>query len=237
MADIKKDADLELYNKLFSEQELYLDLWLKCQRLYNSKFTDKQEKSLTKKRRSKIFIPITRNTINIIKAIFATTFFSNGNPIEILPVHDNEEKELVIARNKILDYYYEQYKPAKELVKAFQSALTFGMGIVITYWEESKKRVVTTQIPITDIAFDNECNNIDDIEVIAYKSYESTRVTLQKEVYKKQIDKAYAEILSLNNTISSLNQQIRSLNNQLEDQKDTIACLMNTDDSEEFGCI
>lgn len=64
-----------------------------------------------------------------------------------------------------------------------------------------------------------------------------TRVTLQKEVYKKQIDEAFAEIIGLNNTIKSLSSQIKSLNNQVENQKEEIACLLNTDDSDEYDCI
>ncbi len=180
MADIKKDEDLILYERLFNEQDDYKGQWTRYQRLYNSRFSKKQFKELKKKKRSKIFVPVTRNTINIIKAIFATTFFSNGNPIEILPVGDNEEKELVTDRNKVLNYYYERLKPSRELTKAFQSALVFGMGIVITYWDDVKKKVVTAFIPITDIAFDNECSSIDDIETIAYKSYETARTTLSK---------------------------------------------------------
>lgn len=179
MAENPKDQDSTLYDKLFNEQDNYTEYWLESQRLYNSKFKKEQYKFLKKKKRSKIFIPITRNTVNIIKAIFATAFFSNGNPIEIISTNDSE-KELTVVRNKILTYYYDKYKPAKELIKAFHSSLLFGMGIVITYWDDEKKRVVTTQIPVTDIAFDNECANIDDIEVLGYRHYESVRVTLQK---------------------------------------------------------
>ena len=175
-----KDEDLTLYNRLFDEQEKYENQWKKNQRLYNSEFTKKQFKELKKKKRSKIFIPITRNTVNIIKAIFSTAFFSRGNPIEILPRTDDEEKELVVYRNKVIDYYYDKLKPSKELIKAFGSALVFGMGIVTTYWDDNRKKVITRFVPITDIAFDYECSSIDDIETIGYKSYETARTTQEK---------------------------------------------------------
>jgi len=54
------------------------------------------------------------------------------------------------------------------------------MGVVITYWDSDRCKVITTHIPITDIAFDDECTSIDDIEVVAYKHYESNRITIQK---------------------------------------------------------
>jgi len=177
--DKNKDSDLTLFDKLFEEQLVYEPSWKRSERAYNSQFESQQYKRLKKKKRSKIFVPVTRNTVNIIKSIFATAFFSDGNPIELVAVGD-EEKELVTYRNKVLDYYYEKYKPAKELIKAFHSSLLFKMGIVITYWDSDRCKVITTHIPVTDIAFDNECTNIDDIEVIAYKHYESNRVVLQK---------------------------------------------------------
>ncbi len=171
--------DVSRFDTLFIEQEKYKPIWLNSQRLYKAQFTQKQYKKLEKKKRSKIFVPVTRNTVNIIKAIFATAFFSNGNPIELR--HTTEkEKELISDRNKVLTYYYDKYKPAKELIKAFHSALLFRMGIVMTYWCSIKKKVITTQIPITDIAFDFECSNIDDIEDIGHKQFESARVVKQK---------------------------------------------------------
>ncbi len=179
MSDKKQDEDLTLFDKLFTEQEKYASDWAKWQRLYNSKFTDKQFKELKKKKRSKIFIPITRNTTNIIRAILSTAFFSNGNPIEILPTNE-DEKDLVVDRNKVLTHYYDRLKPTKELTKAFQSSLTFGMGVVITYWDATKEKVITTNIPISDIAFDNECNNIDDVELIGHFTYETVRNIISK---------------------------------------------------------
>ncbi|MBN2052116.1 hypothetical protein JW756_01315 [Candidatus Woesearchaeota archaeon] len=60
-----------------------------------------------------------------------------------------------------------------------------------------------------------------------------TRVTMQKEVYKKQIDEAYAQLISLNKTVTSLNTQVNSLNREVDRLNTRVACLRNTDDTEE----
>ncbi|MCK5111071.1 MAG: hypothetical protein KAQ94_06075 [Arcobacteraceae bacterium] len=175
----EKDTDLVKFNKLFTKQELLTDIWLDNERLYNSKHTKEQFKKLKKKKRSKVFVPAIRNTTNIIKAIFSTAFFGAGNPIELKPLGE-DESELWTARNKVLNYYYNKLKPNKELNKAFLSALLFKMGVVITMWDERKQKVVTTNIPITDIAFDDECVNIDDVQAMGYRYHESNRIIRQK---------------------------------------------------------
>jgi len=191
--DKNKDIDLITFDRLFTKQELLKDIWLKNERLYNAQHTDEQLAKLKKKKRSKLFIPVLRNSTNIIKSIFVTAFFGTGNPIEIVPLNE-DESDLWVDRNKVLNYYYNKLKPNKELSKAFLSALLFRMGVVTTYWCNKKKKVITTHIPITDIAFDDECVNIDDVQVIAYKFYESNRIIKQKidskyydekKIYKK----------------------------------------------------
>lgn len=186
-----RDEDLARFDKLFTKQELLLDIWLKNERLYNAKHTPEQLQKLKKKKRSNLFIPAIRNTTNIIRAIFSTAFFSAGNPIELKPIGE-DESELWVARNKVIDYYYNKLKPTKELNKAFLSALLYRMGIVITLWDEQKQKVVTTHIPVTDIAFDDECINIDDVQEIGYRYYESNRVILKKfedGIYNKKVKK------------------------------------------------
>lgn len=187
------DEDLERFNTLFTKQDTLTSTWIENERLYNSKHTDKQRNKLRKRRRSNLFIPVIRNTTNIIKAIFSTAFFSGGNPIELKPIGESES-EIWTDRNKVLNYYYNKLKPNKELNKAFLSALLFRMGVVITYWDTRKEKVITTHIPVTDIAFDNECINIDDVQEIGYRFLESNRIIKekikskfynQKNLYKK----------------------------------------------------
>lgn len=61
------------------------------------------------------------------------------------------------------------------------------------------------------------------------------RATLQKEVYKKQIDQAYAEILVLTTSINTLEGQVASLEDDVDDLTAKISCLTNTDDSDELS--
>lgn len=180
----KKDPDLSLFDKLFKKQSTYEDKWSESERLYNGEFKEEDTRKRKKKKRSNIFIPVTRNTVNIIKGIFATAFFSKGNPIELLPLSE-DEVEQVGDRNKILNHFYKKWNPAKELIQAFLSSLLYGMGVVLTFWDPDKKRVITRFIPISDIAFDNECTSIDDIECLAYRHYESVRTI------KSKINKGY----------------------------------------------
>ncbi len=176
----ENNSDLARVDRLFSRQEeTLLKIWLKNEQLYNAKHTTKQLEKLKKKKRSALFIPAIRNTTNIIKAIFSTAFFSSGNPIELKPIGEDESEKWTY-RNKVLNYYFNKLKPNKELNKAFLSSLIYRMGVVITFWDDRKKKVVTTQIPVTDIAFDDECINIDDVQEVAYRYYESNRVIQQK---------------------------------------------------------
>ena len=62
-----------------------------------------------------------------------------------------------------------------------------------------------------------------------------TRVTLQKEVYKRQIDDAYAQIIGLNKSITSLNSQVRSLERDINRLNTRVSCLSNTGDDEELS--
>lgn len=176
---MEKNQDIILIDTLFNEQKKYHEVWKSYENLYLAIYSNDYYQQLKAKKRSRIFVPVVRNTVNIITAIFSTAFFSKGNPIELIATNESE-KELIAYRNKVLNYKYDKLKPSVELLKAFTSSLVFGMGIVITYYDDVKKKVITTHVPVSDLAFDPECTSIDDIEVLAYKKYESNRVTLEK---------------------------------------------------------
>jgi chromosome segregation ATPase len=63
---------------------------------------------------------------------------------------------------------------------------------------------------------------------------ELTRVTVQKEVYKAQIDQAYTQIIGLNRTITTLYGQISGLNVQINRLDNRVTCLRNTPDANEI---
>jgi chromosome segregation ATPase len=102
----------------------------------------------------------------------------------------------------------------------------------------NKLNSTETDIRKYDIIYEDQASELGKkSEQLSNTQAELTRTTLQKEVYKRQIDDAYADIIKLNKSISSLNKQIISLNNQIDDQKDTISCMKNTDDIDESGCL
>lgn len=185
------DKDFRLIDFAFTKQEEHLEKWLEFERYYRSKFSPKQWRKLEKSTRSKLFISVTRNTINIVRSIFSTSFFSAGCPIEITDFNAlGGEREAKLT--KVIKYYYDKLKPAKELNKAFLSALLYEIGIVTTYWDNNKKRVITSHVPVTDIAFDPNARNIDDVEFFSYKFNESLQTVLykiEKKIYDKKLAK------------------------------------------------
>ncbi|NOQ32443.1 MAG: hypothetical protein GQ570_15145 [Helicobacteraceae bacterium] len=191
--DKNKDSDLTLIEKAFDKLEPYKEIWLEHELYYRSRHSTKQLKKLEKRGRSKLFISTTRNTVNIVRSIFSNSFFSQGCPIEIININNKGgERERNIT--KIIKYYYEKKKPRKELNKAFLSALLYNMGIVITYWDDIKKRVATFHVPITDIAFDADARNIDDVEYVAYRFNESMS-QIKSKIKSNIYDKATAKEL------------------------------------------
>lgn len=168
----KEQADWTLINNAFARQEKYHGQWIMFDDYYRGRFNEDQWKRLKKTKRSKLFIPVIRNIINITKSIFTTSFFSAGCPIEAGYIGDSDRDKANVITT-LAKYYYDKDKPYKELARAFWSALTMRMGIVISYWDESAKRIRTKEVFIKDIAFDYEATGIDDLEYMAYRLWES----------------------------------------------------------------
>lgn len=173
------DKDYLLLKKAFDKQINYEPIWLENERYFEGKFDKKRAKKLEALGRSGIFIPVTRNIVNILKSIFSTSFFGAGCPIEITNT-TREKNEYTTDLQKVVKYYYDLYKPRKELSKAFLSALIYKIGIVVTYWDSQRQKVQTFNIPVTDIAFDYEARNSEDIEYIGYFFHESRREVEEK---------------------------------------------------------
>jgi len=161
-----------LIDEAFSRQSKYHSEWLIYELYYRAKYTEKQYRRLKKTKRSKLFIPVTRNIINIVKSIFTTSFFSAGCPIEVKYV-GHSDQEMARVANILIKHHYEKSKPAKELSRAFWSALTLRIGIVLTYWDSVRKRIITRNISVKNIAFDYEATGIDDVQYMAYRFWES----------------------------------------------------------------
>lgn len=93
-----------------------------------------------------------------------------------------------------------------------------------------------TDIRKYDVLYEQKAGELDKKkEELANTQADLMRVTLQKEVYKRQIDEAYAQIIGLNRTISSLSSQVNSLNREVDQLNTRVACLRNTGDAEELA--
>lgn len=187
MAELGKKAqsDLRRINDLFARQEYYHGEWKIYEDYFRGRYSDKQWRKLKKTKRSRLFIPVIRNIINIVKSIFTTSFFSAGCPIEVAYIGDSDKDKANVITT-LVKYWYEKDKPYKELSRAFWSALTLRLGIVLSYWDG--KRIVTREVFIRDIAFDYEANNIDDVQDLAYRLYESgntIKSKIESGFYKK----------------------------------------------------
>ena len=172
-----EEQDLKLIGDAFARQSKYHAKWLRNDRYYHGRYSEKQWNRLKKTKRSKLFIPVIRNIINITKSIFTTSFFSAGCPIEISYVGDSDKTKANVATT-VVKYWYDKDKPYKELARSFWSALTMGLGIVISYWDND--RIRTRDIFIKDIAFDYEATGIDDVQYLAYRFYESGNTIMDK---------------------------------------------------------
>lgn len=181
----KEQADWTLINNAFARQEKYHVQWRMFDEYFRGRFNEDQWKRLKKTKRSKLFIPVIRNIINITKSIFTTSFFSAGCPIEVGYVGDSDKDKANVITT-VAKYYYDKDKPYKELARAFWSALTMRMGIVISYWDND--RIRTREIFIKDIAFDYEATGVDDIQYLAVRLWESGN-TISTKIKKKFYDK------------------------------------------------
>jgi len=177
-----------LIDEAFSRQSKYHSEWLTYELYYRAKFSDKQLRKIKKTKRSHLFIPVTRNIINIVKSIFTTSFFSAGCPIEVTYVGQSDPAKAAAA-TALVKYHYDRSKPYKELSRAFWSALTMRIGIVLTFWDSSREKIITRNISVKDLAFDYEATGIDDVQYLAYRFYESGN-----DIYDKIKSKFYKDI-------------------------------------------
>lgn len=192
------DKDYSLIELAFSKQEKYHNTWLKSQRYLKAKHPDKFKRKGKEKKKSTRFIPVIRNAGLIIEAIFYTAFFSNGNPIEVLKYNFADEDFDIKDINKVVSFFYKRAKPAKELSRAFLSAIFYKLGITLTYWDRNREKTVTRFIRVKDFAIDPECSGIDDIEYVAYRYRESNREIKNKidsGFYNKEKKKKLEKIL------------------------------------------
>ena len=165
----EQKRDLKLVNDAFDKiDSKYKPNWLEYERMYESEHTAAYKKATEEQDRNSIFIPLTYSTISIADSVFTTSFFSQGNPIELLKIGDNDaDKRSALAT--VVNYYYEKAKPYNELSKSFLSASLFGIGAVKVYWDDDSALPETDMIPPTEVAFDIDAISRKDTQYISHR--------------------------------------------------------------------
>lgn len=181
--------DLNLAKKSFETVESYYKpSWLAYELLYESEYAPDYKKSAKEMGRSSIFVPITKNTLDIMSAINSDAFFSQGNPVEVQKIGDSDgEKQR--ALNVLADYYWRKAKPYNVLSLAFDSAARYGIGAVLPYWDEAKKMPLTRLVPCTNIGFDEGAITRDENKFVSHRFNQST-----KDIYDRIESKFYDAI-------------------------------------------
>jgi len=165
----KQKHSLSLLNKSFERMKSnYTTKWTDYERMYNSEHTKEFLDLALEQDRNTIFIPLTYSTINIADSVFTTSFFSQGNPLEITAVGDSDDDKKSVL-SVLVDYYYEKAKPYMELSKAFLSAGIYGVGAVKIYWDDMRGIPKTVMIPVTEVSFDIDAISSDDNKYIGYQ--------------------------------------------------------------------
>lgn len=177
---MKKHRDLTLSEAAFSLLEKnYYPKWRKYERLYNSKHTAEYLEAAKEAERSHLFIPVVKNTVDILEAIFGDAFFASGNPIEIEKQRDDDD-EKTRCLNVLTEHYYSESKPYNALAMSFSSATRYGLGSVIDYWSDQVEMPVTRYIPPTNVAFDIDALTHEEIQYDCYDLKQTSQDILSK---------------------------------------------------------
>ena len=169
MLNDKQKRSLSLLKKSFDKMTSnYITKWTDYERMYNSEHTQEFLQAAKDQDRNAVFIPLTYSTINIADSIFASAFFSQGNPVELTKVGKSDETKRSELQ-RVVDYFYNNAKPYMELSKSFLSAGIYGLGAVKVYWDDVKKKPTTDMIPVTELSFDIDAISADDNKYIGYK--------------------------------------------------------------------
>lgn len=189
-----QQSDLKLIdNSLNVTDTKYKPLWQKWEQLYESEHDKSYVEKRKKAERSFLFIPLTYSTVSIADSVFTTSFFGNGNPIEVLKVGDKDANKRS-ALKTVVDHFYKKVKPYNELSLAFLSASLFGIGAVKIYWNATKKRPETDMLLATSLGFDIDAISRKDNKYIVHRFMQTNQDIKQR--FKTKFYKADAEIRS-----------------------------------------
>lgn len=93
-----------------------------------------------------------------------------------------------------------------------------------------------TDIRKYDVLYEQKAEELENKEdELLNTQADLTRLTILSEVWKKERDIYFSQILDFNKTISNLNKQISDLEDDVDRLNIRISCLVNTDDNDELG--
>lgn len=183
-------SELTLIENSFSKLKEMEGRFLKNERAYRSEYekgTDGETKRTSRKKasertRSRLYIPLTKTTVDIIHALFKTSFMGVRCPIEVERIGQNSEHDRKVknALGAAIKKAWALPEHRVGLSKAVLCAISQPMGIVTLFFDKSRKKIRTRFVPITDLAFDEEATDLFDVEHISFKWKQSVREVEEK---------------------------------------------------------
>lgn len=183
-------SELTLISSAFQKLDEQESRFLKNERAYRSEYekgTDGETKRTSRAKnnertRSKLYVPLTKTTVDIIHALFKTSFMGVRCPIEIESIGQKSEHDEKVKNALMAAVRHAWKKPTHRvgLSKAVLSAISQPLGICALFFDKGRNELRTTFIPINSLAFDELARDIFDIEHVAYRWKESVREVREK---------------------------------------------------------
>lgn len=179
-----ENKELELVNSAFSKLDKLNKRFKECERIYTAQYekgTDGENNRTTKRKstdrkRSKLYVPLVKTSVNILHAIFKTAFMDKC-PIEITRVGLRDEHDRVL-RDALMGAVRKEWENTSHRIglgKAVLSALYLPLGIACLFYDEKRGAIRTRFVPVTELAFDECATDIEDVEYVAYRWVQSVR--------------------------------------------------------------
>lgn len=170
----------DAFNALDSKEHGYKLKWMEYEKIYRSEHDKALLDRAADEDRSALFIPTAYTTVEIANAVFSSSFFGNEFPIEILKIGENDADKAA-ALTTVCKHYYTKDKPQPRMEKAFLEAQNYGLGIMKVYWCDETMQPVSRMTHITDIAFDPEAEDVDDIGYVVTR-FKQTHTVIENLV-------------------------------------------------------
>ena len=190
------DLDYQLIDAAFSAQKEASHNWVELERIYRNIVDECLLEDAKKFNRNVVSMPIARDTVLIKRSIFSSSFQIDNLPLSISKLGE-ENSEAARQLRIACAYYWQKADPFVELNKAMLRMLIFPIGIVFDYWDVQRKRYVIEECNPTDVAFDYEARNNNDVQYLVYryrKSAKEIRNILLSDAKKKKKNRFYNKI-------------------------------------------